>query len=446
MDYYIKQFYKKNEKNREKFDLALCQKNLPTDIVDYIYTFYIKLELSIDKKTLEHKLPENITHLMINDKYNEIITPTTFPFSYQYSLKEIHVDISSNYNSPFIKYSIPSSVSRIIINNKYNKQFSNDSFPDKLKELIFSSGSMYKIEIPYEVFDEKGENMKLLILSGGYNSSINFIKNFKNLEVLSFDIQVFYLTNIINKSEYNYYDKSFTKYLIETEKECKDFNDRNWYLDDNEHDFNKINNCCSCFNQIILPNFLPSTLKELYLSKSYNIKFEPDVLPNGLKVLALDYGYKHDFDIGVLPHGLEVLVIDKLSNLKQNVLPSSLKELYIKTYESISEGFNIGDLPNSLEIFSINNYFCKNKITKNMFPSNLRKFYTHMNIEYIFDELPDSIELLYFPEIQQKIKLFKVFPKNLKKITVNKIYAIRNHSWMKRLPDDVIIRFTGKID
>lgn len=445
MDYYIKQFYKKNEKIMENFNLALCNKNLPTDIVNYIYTFYTKLELSIDKKTLEHKLPENITHLIIKDKYNEIISPTTFPFSYQYSLKEIHIDISSNYNSPFIKYSIPCSVSRIIINNQYNKKFSNDSFHIGLKELIFSSGSIYKTEIENDVFYEKGENMKLLILSGEYNSSISFIKNFKNLEVLSFDIQVFYLTNINNKSEYNYYDKSFTKIFIDIEKESSAFYDQHWYEDDDEYDFNKINNN-SCFNQIIVPNFLPNTLKELYLSKSYNIKFEPSVLPNGLKVLALDYGYKHDFDIGVLPQGLEVLVIDNLSNLKPNVLPSSLKELYIKTYESISDGFNIGDLPTSLEIFSINNYFCKNKITKNMFPSNLRKFYTHMNIKYIFDELPDSIELLYFPNIQQNIKLFKVFPKNLKNITVNKIYAIRNHSWMKRLPDDVIIRFTGKND
>jgi len=445
MDYYLKQFYKKNVKIMENFNLALCNKKLPTDIVDYIYTFYTKNELTIDKKTLNHKLPENITHIIIKDKYNEIISPTTFPFSYQYSLKEIHIDISSNYNSPFIKYSIPCSVSRIIINNQYNKQFSNDSFPDKLKELIFSSGSMYKTEIEKNVFYEKGENMKLLILSGGYNSSISFIKNLKNLEVLSFDIQVFYLTNINNKSEYNYYDKSFTKIFIDIEKESKAFYDQHWYADDDEYDFNKINNN-SCFNQIIIPNFLPSTLKELYLSKSYNIKLEPGVLPNGLKVLTLDYGYKHDFDIGVLPQGLEVLVIDNLSNLKPNILPSSLKELYIKTYESISGGFNIGDLPNSLEIFSINNYFCKNKITKNMFPPFLRKFYTHMNIKYIFDELPDSIELLYFPNIQQNIKLFNVFPQNLKKITVNKIYAIRNHSWMKRLPNDVIIRFTGKID
>ena len=445
MDYYLKQFYKKNVKIMENFNLALCNKKLPTDIVDYIYTFYTKNELTIDKKTLNHKLPENITHIIIKDKYNEIISPTTFPFSYQYSLKEIHIDISSNYNSPFIKYSIPCSVSRIIINNQYNKQFSNDSFPDKLKELIFSSGSMYKTEIEKNVFYEKGENMKLLILSGGYNSSISFIKNLKNLEVLSFDIQVFYLTNINNKSEYNYYDKSFTKIFIDIEKESKAFYDQHWYADDDEYDFNKINNN-SCFNQIIIPNFLPSTLKELYLSKSYNIKLEPGVLPNGLKVLTLDYGYKHDFDIGVLPQGLEVLVIDNLSNLKPNILPSSLKELYIKTYESISGGFNIGDLPNSLEIFSINNYFCKNKITKNMFPSNLRKFYTHMNIKYIANELPDSIELLYFPNIQQNIKLFNVFPQNLKKITVNKIYAIRNHSWMKRLPDDVMIRFTGKND
>lgn len=441
MDYYIKQFYKKNVKIMENFNLALCNKKLPTDIVNYIYTFYTKNELTIDKKTLNDKLPENITHIIIKDKYNEIISPTTFPFSYQYSLKEIHIDISSNYNSPFIKYSIPSSVSRIIINNKYNKEFSNDSFPIELKELFFSSGSMYKTEISNDVFYEKGENMKLLILSGYYNSSISFIKNLKKLEVLSFDIQVFYLTDIIRKSEYNYYDKSFTKTFIKIEKEYEKSDEQHWYLDNDEYDFNEINNSSSYFNQIIIPNFLPNTLKELYLSKSYNIKLEPGVLPNGLKVLALDYGYKHDFDIGVLPQGLEVLVIDNLSNLKPNVLPSSLKELYIKTYESDSEGLNVGDLPNSLEIISINNYFCKNKITKNIFPSNLRKFYTHMNIKYIVDELPDSIELLSFPNIQQNIKLFNIFPKNLKKIVVNKIYAIRFCSWMKRLPNDVIINF-----
>ena len=59
MDYYIKQFYKKNAKIRENFNLALCNKKLPSDIVDYIYTFYTKIELVIDKKTLEYKLPEN---------------------------------------------------------------------------------------------------------------------------------------------------------------------------------------------------------------------------------------------------------------------------------------------------------------------------------------------------------------------------------------------------
>jgi len=421
---------------REELNNILLNKNLPIEIINNIYDFYTKSELILDKKKLKDKLPENITHLTIT-KYNEIIYPTTFPFSYQNSLQEIHIDISSNYDSSFIEYSIPQSVIRIIINNKYNKKFSNVSFPKGLKELIFSRGSKYITEIPLEVFYERGENMKLLILSGYYNSSISFIRNLKNLEVLSFDIELFSLLNIVDKTEYNYYNKSFIDNLIRNEKYYEAPRYPNLDDDDSYDTLCKY----SCFNRIIIPGFLPKTLKELYLSKAYNIKLEPGILPKGLKVLVFDRKYEHSFDYNVLPESLEVLVIDNLSNLKPGILPKSLKELYIKYYESSDKGFNVGDLPDGLEILSINNYFCKKKITKNIFSPGLKKFYTHMDINFIFNELPDTIELLHFPGINQKLKLFDYFPKNLKNITVHRIYAIRNHSWMKRLPNDVRIRF-----
>ena len=71
-----------------------------------------------------------------------------------------------------------------------------------------------------------------------------------------------------------------------------------------------------------------------------------------------------------------------------------------------------GVLPDNLKILSIGEYY-NHYIKKYIYPINLKKFYTKMDLKYFINELPDNLRILEMSELYHIIEKFLIFPPKL---------------------------------
>lgn len=153
------------------------------------------------------------------------------------------------------------------------------------------------------------------------------------------------------------------------------------------------------FNQILHPGSLPNSIIKLYTGGDFNHKLYPESLPHNLKQLTFGTQYNKKIDNNVLPNGLEKLKFGYNFNKSLNdVLPINLKHLFLcekykKSYSFLKSLVNL----THLEIHVLDNNF--------MIPPNV----THLKVWSNFN----SDTLKYISSDVTKLKNLTITnPKN----------------------------------
>ncbi|EGC36991.1 hypothetical protein DICPUDRAFT_91719 [Dictyostelium purpureum] len=182
------------------------------------------------------------------------------------------------------------------------------------------------------------------------------------------------------------------------------------------------------FNQPIIQNVLPKTLKELKIGTSFTQELYFESIPDSVTFLTLDCPYyNHQFAPGILPRNLIKLKIGNNVPLLPGSLPESLT--YLKLCRDFNQPITANLLPKNLKKISFGSNFQSNFVPsenihtivfgENMlcephsFTENVRSVVVK---NHRHNELPNTINELI---IVAKKKIHKRFPVNLNYLELN---------------------------
>lgn len=159
---------------------------------------------------------------------------------------------------------------------------------------------------------------------------------------------------------------------------------------------------CPSFNQIIPPSVLYNTnLVNIHFGTSFNQQLCPKQFPVTCKNIVLGNNFSKLLDKNIFPQDLETIIldcynIDKI--LDENSLPIRLKNLHLYNLNKDIDHYN---LPN-LQSFSIS------------WPTEC--------------SIPDNIQKVIHTIQIDNPQNFKSYPKNIKKVIINRIWGIWDKS------------------
>ncbi|KYQ89643.1 hypothetical protein DLAC_09609 [Tieghemostelium lacteum] len=179
------------------------------------------------------------------------------------------------------------------------------------------------------------------------------------------------------------------------------------------------------FNQDLLPNALPVTLKELWFGSRFNRPLLPGCLSILYSLTYLSFGYDFDQPLqpGILPQTLKTLIFGSAFNqsIEIGVLPQSLKSL--KFGNTFNQPILPNSLPESLEDLELGYHF-NQPLLPNTLPKNLQKlvFIYQFNQPLEVGVLPETLKELKLPNHFNQPLLPNVLPKSLKRLEFQHSY------------------------
>jgi hypothetical protein len=312
-----------------------------------------------------------------------------------------------NSKRPVKKGMIPKDTKTLIFDMDFNKDIQNGSIPESVKTIMFEGG--YYAEHASEC--------------DGFNQSIDDETFPKKLEVLKFMggkfNQFLYegiFPNTLRELELsNFFKLPITKGVLPESLVKLRINS------DYEHS---------------LKGILPKSLKVLILKGNFrNKQFESgeipegiekltismhranhqpipdDLIPKSVKVLHLDNVNRLYWKDGFFPEGLEMLNLrdwareeDGVFEFKGDILPSTLKDLYMKVIGAVN-------------------------FEENCIPDGLKKFhlYCHSEIRGYQRILPNSVEVLEMEIMGIIVKEEFRYPTSLRELSITGFYKNLNH-------------------
>lgn len=175
------------------------------------------------------------------------------------------------------------------------------------------------------------------------------------------------------------------------------------------------------FNEPLLPNIFPKTLKYIDLGSNFNQKLQKNIFHDGLEVIIFSESFNHPIKKGVLPDSLIRLELGERFNkaFKRNFkFPTQLKELILKS--SFNQGLRYSFFPKNLESLTILNRSYSKRIK--LLPRKLSELHLH---NYDFDIptkwFPLSIQKIYFYRLGGNMLMNYLSP-NIKEFTIESSY------------------------
>ncbi|KAK5576084.1 hypothetical protein RB653_007222 [Dictyostelium firmibasis] len=418
--------------------------NIPLNITEL--EFDPKSDYAIIKSTL----PSHIEKLYLNYNYSYVI-PTNF-FNSSTSLKELRLgglqyitdfkipESVTNLNLGYLVYGnlklppnfIPQSVT--ILNTGELSQALHNSLtplPKNLKELTF--GKVYNNIIKS---DHLATSLTKLTFGGNYDRVLPKLGSNTSITSLTFGGK---FTN--EKYQFN----------------VGDLPQNLTYLD-----------LGHMFNMPLVKNVLPNSLKTLKLSKNYDHSLFGEILPRCLKTLHLGQKFNKQINEGDLPNQLEEITLSwnfchSISNFPNSIttfimedyfkgplekLPSSLTKLNVKTgyYSSLKPNI----IPSSVQDLMISSY--QIAFSPNIIPSSCIRLsicfgsfeFQSNNSSTELDSIPifpNSIQYLNFGRWSNKLLPSNILPTSLTTLIFGSDYNQPLNAILKPLHSLKIIEF-----
>lgn len=377
--------------------IIYCESSSMQNIIHKYKKYMIKHKKIKLNKLQEsiNNLPNEITHLMLDDLYDEkIIT-------------------------------LPLNLEKLIIGCNFNKPLGNDNLPQNLKKIEFIKSDFFHIVYQYTLFNQKIDNLpnslETLILSDEFNQQVpNLPHNLINLKFgIKFNQDVsclpFTITNLEFGRNFNQSVDNLPNSIITLK-----FGDM--------------------FNQSV--DNLPNSIKNLTFGDKFNQPI--NCLPNSINLIVL--GYHFNQPLNCLPNSINSIVFGYHFNQPINCLVNCLTHVVLDCYS-----YNyIDDLHKSIKYLNIYHNLNKpfKKINNSITHLFLGEKFNHpidmliglkflqidsfntFNIQNIINSLPQSIETIEFTNTKFNYQL-KNLPFGLKSV----IFNHDNNTFIERIDD-----------
>lgn len=313
----------------------------------------------------------------------------------------------SNWKRPVKKGMIPDDTKTLIFDMYFNKDIQNGSIPESVKTILFEgsfytehASNCYGFDQPIddETFPKKLEVLKFM--GGKFNQFLYegiFPNTLRELELSNFfklPIQKGVLPESLVKFRINSdYEHSLKGILPESLKVLiLKGNLRNKEFENGE---------------------IPEGIEKLTISlhRNNNQLIPDDLIPRSVKILNLENVNRRYWKNGFFPEGLELLNLrdwvrdgEPLFEFKGDILPSTLKDLYMKVIGSVH-------------------------FEENCIPDGLKKFhlYCHSEITGYGRILPNSVEVLEMEIMGIIVKEEFRYPTSLRELSITGFYKNLNH-------------------
>lgn len=314
-----------------------------------------------------------------------------------------------NSKRPVKKGMIPDGTKTLIFDMDFNKDIQNGSIPESVKTIMFEGGFYAEHASECDGFnqpiDDKTFPKKLEVLKfmGGKFNQILYEGVFPNT-LRELELSNFFKLPILK----GVLPESLIKLRINS---------------DYEHSLKGI--LPMGLKVLILKgNFLfkqfesgeiPEGIEKLTISlhRSNHRLIPDDFIPRSVKVLHLENVNRRYWKNGFFPEGLELLSLrdwardgEPLFEFKGDILPSTLKDLYMKVIGSMH-------------------------FEENCIPDGLKKFhlYCHSEITGYQRILPDSVEMLEMEIVEQRVAedVFFRYPASLKELSISGFHKVLGH-------------------
>lgn len=330
-------------------------------------------------------------------------------------MKSIHLEYGDpvyfyDKKKPIKKGMIPDETKTLILSMDYNKDIQNGSIPESVKTILFEGG----------FYAEHASECD------GFNQSIDDETLPKKLEVLKF---------MGGKFNQILYEGIFPNTLRELE-------------------------LSNFYNLPIREGVLPESLVKLRINSDYPHSLK-GILPKSLKVLILKGNFRvKQFESGEIPEGIEKLTISLHRNNHQpipdDLIPRSVKTLHLENVNR--HNWKDGFFPEGLELLSLRDWARDGEplfefkgdilpstlkdlymkvigpmhFEENCIPDGLNKFhlYCHSEMTGFQRILPDSVEMLEMEMVEQRVTTEEVefrYPASLKELSISGFYKVLGH-------------------
>lgn len=266
------------------------------------------------------KLPNKITHLKFDDKFNKKLTHKHESIIFVKNVEENkkielrsiiiecvipdtvqHLDLGHDFNQKLNKFTIPKYVTSLNLGNNFNQILLPNDIPQSTRKLIMSNYFNQKL-----ILGSIPHGIKYIKFGCAFNQIINS-------GILPITLKHIYFSSSFNQ-----------KLSLGPSNEPKDKSIPN-QVKKLKFDF--------FFNQKLEIGDIPDSVKDLRFGYAFNQKLITGAIPSGVKYLDLGYSFNQELSYGHIPQSVQHLTIGEFFNqrIQHGILPEGLTHLIIKS-------------------------------------------------------------------------------------------------------------------